>query len=750
VSDPKGVHPAPARPHLAPVLSVLLLVAVASLLGALAWRLTPPEGPPMKRPRRTQARQAVPDEANLLLITIDGVRADRLGSYGDAPLSPTPYLDRLAAEGFLFEQALSPAPQTFPAHAAILTGFSPAGRDDLFRPGAVLPPEHATLAEILRSSGYKTAAFVGATALGRASGLARGFDRYDEPRPGPLPSTLRWLAERPSSEVIDAARAWLDEHFRGRFFLWVHLSDPAAPIPPEALRAAHRRTPYDADLQEADAGVGRLLQRLASLGVAGHTLVAVAGSHGVGLGDHGEQGSGLFLYDTTLRVPMILRLPGVAVRERSIPEQVRLVDLAPTLLDLLRLAPPEAMEGTSLAPLLDPEGTLPPLAATAEAHAPRLYLASEVRRAVRADGFKLIAGATEELYDLRRDPGETRNLSVVQADRAASLRRFLPAARAGTLGPTGTIPAGAPPRGGAVPAADPLSSTPALLEEGFEALRTGEAPRARRALEDLRQLLVTGRRPVPPALLALLGGALRLQGRLDEALQTDEEALRGIDREEVAAADTAQATAAAAGGAAPASPVSGGAATAQAAASAAQPVSAPVAGPTAVAPASSQARPDTLRALLKSEIGACRRLRGETDAAIAAYREAVAVRPDDSEDRLALADLLAGAGRPEDAIDELRKALARAPGEALLLAGLGRALLAAGQPEAAEKELIEALRDAPWLTSPWFDLGRTYEALQRPADAVRAYQDLMARTEPNDPLHRQASDRERLLRTAPR
>jgi arylsulfatase A-like enzyme/tetratricopeptide (TPR) repeat protein len=717
-----AARPAPARPHLAPALSVLLLVAVAALLGALVWRLTPPEGPPMKRPRRTQARQAVPDEANLLLITIDGVRADRLGSYGDAPLSPTPHLDRLAADGFRFEQAMSPAPQTFPAHAALLTGFSPTGREDLFRPGAVLPPEHATLAEILRSSGYKTAAFVGATALGRASGLARGFDRYDEPRPGPLPSTLRWLAERPAAEVIDAARAWLDEHFRGRFFLWVHLSDPAAPHPADALRAAHRRTPYDADLQEADAGVGRLLQRLASLGVAGHTLVAVAGSHGVGLGDHDEQGSGLLLYDTTLRVPMILRLPGVAVRERSVPEQVRLVDLAPTLLDLLRLAPPEAMQGTSLAPLLDPEGTLPPIAATAEAHASRLYLASEVRRAVRADGFKLIASAGEELYDLRRDPGETRNLSAVQADRASSLRRFLPAAGAGGA------PAGAIPGRSAVPAALPLAAAPALLEEGFEALRTGEAPRARRALEDLRQLLVAGRRPVPPALLALLGGALRLQGRLDEALQTDEEALLAIDRDAL----TAVAPPAAAPGIV----------------SAAQPASPPAAGPTAAPPAS-PARPDTLRALLQSEVGACRRLRGETDAAIAMYRESIAVRPDDSEDRLALADLFASAGRPEDAIDELRRALVRAPGEALLLAGLGRALLAAGQPEAAEKELLEALRNAPWLTSPWFDLGRTYEALQRPAEALRAYQDLMARTEPGDPLHRQASDRAHLLRSAP-
>jgi arylsulfatase A-like enzyme/Tfp pilus assembly protein PilF len=686
------------RPAVGSALSILLLVSVASLFGALAWRLTPPEGPPMKRPRRAQARQSVPEEANLLLITIDGLRADRLGSYGDAPLSPTPHLDRLAADGFRFEQALSPAPQTFPAHLALLTGFSPAGREDLFRPGAVLPPEHASLAEILKSSGYRTAAFVGATALGRASGLARGFDRFDEPRPGPLASTLRWLAERPAAEVVDAARAWLDENFRGRFFLWVHLSDPAAPHAAETLRNAHRRSPYDADLEEADAGVGRLLQRLASLGIAGRTLVAVAGSHGVGLGDHGERGSGMDLYDTTLRVPMILRLPGFAVRERSIPEQVRLMDLAPTLLDLLRLAPPEAMQGTSLANLLDPDGTLPPLAATAEAYAQRLYLASGVRRAVRADGFKLIASGAEELYDLRRDPGESRNLSTVQADRARSLRRLLP------------------PDTGAAPPSDPLSPLPALLEEGFEALRAGEAPRARRALEDLRQALAAGRHPAPPALLALLGGALHMQGRIDEALQTDEEALRALDAAAVSAQEGR----------------------------AADQTTAPAVGPPA------PAHPDTLRALLQSEIGACRRLRGERDQAIAAYREAVGTRPDDSEDRLALADLLAEAGLPDEAIDELRAALARAPGDAVLLAGLGRALLAAGQAEAAEQQLLEALRGAPWLTSPWLDLGRAYEALHRPVDALRAYQDLMARTEPDDPLHRQAADRERLLRELPR
>jgi arylsulfatase A-like enzyme/Flp pilus assembly protein TadD len=674
------------------------LVVVTALLGFLIWRLTPPEERRLQRPKRGVARGAMPEDACLVLITIDGLRADRLGSYGEAPLSPTSQIDRLASDGFRFEQAITPTPASFPAHAAILSGFSPVRNAGLLEPGAVLPPGHATLAEILKASGFTTAAFVGSAGVGRASGLARGFDRFDEPHAADRPATLRWLVTRPAGEVIEAARGWLDENFRHRFFLWVQLADPATPRP-TAGRPGHRRDPYDAELEMTDVEIGRLLSRLASLGVMGHTIVVVAGSHGAGLGEHGEPGAGLALYDTTLRVPLILKLPGVSARDRSIPEQVRLQDVAPTVLDLLRLAAPETPEGASLVPLLDPGGTLPPLPALAATEWPRIFLGAPARFALRAGGWKVIEGAAPELYDLRRDPMEARDLARTQTARVGQMLHDLGAA----LSPAGPFPADAPARLGELAPGDrsrdrssasgvaaPAAAT-ALLDEGLAALRQGDGARARRAIEDLTRLVAPDR-PAPAGLLALLGAALRLQGRLPEALAADESALAANEG---------------AGGSGAASPLTG---------------------------------------LLRSEIGACGRLQGRPEAALASYREAVAARPDDMDDRLTLADLLVESGSPDAAIDELRAALARAPDESNLLAGLGRAYLAAGQPAAAILPLQDALRVSPVMTRPWFDLGRAYEALGRPADALRAYQDFQARVpEPRDALFEQAAARVRAL-----
>ncbi|HYV20764.1 MAG TPA: tetratricopeptide repeat protein [Verrucomicrobiae bacterium] len=717
------------RARAAFLLGWLALLAVAALFGALAWRLTPLEGSTLKRTRRVESGH-IPEDASLVLISIDGLRVNRLGSYGDAPLSPTPHLDRLAAEGFRFEQATTPVPETFPAHCALMTGASPVGRPSLLRPGAALPSETTTLAEILRASGYQTAAFVGTSAVGRASGLARGFDRFDEPRAGERPATVRWLAERPSDDVLDAARAWLDDHFRSRFFLWVQLADPAPPHPPDPPRTLRHREPYDAEVESADAGIGRLLQRLASLGVDGRTIVAVVSSHGAGLGEHGEAGSGVGLYDATLRVPMLLRVPGLTVRDRSIPEPVRLFDLAPTLLDLLKLAAPRPMEGTSLTALLDPEGTLPPLPARSEAVLASNWLGAPGRVAVRASGFKLIRGSALELYDLRRDPGETRNLAPVQNERVAEMKRLWPEGFDGRS----AVP------GGGFASPDPSRDIPpggtALLEDAFAALRGGETARAWRALEDLRVMLARGAdRPVPVGLLALEGGALRLQGQVRPALALYETALGALGSPEkpVMVAAGAKTNGSAATGAGAHGPGANGDATK---------------GPAATVPSGSEAeRADPLRGLVLAEIGACRRLLGDRDGAVEAYREAAAARPDDVDDRLALAEALLDAGRTDQAIDELRASLSRAPGEPDLLAGLGRAQVAAGQADAALQSLQDAIRAAPWLHRPWLDLGGAYEALGRVDEARRAYQDVQARTDPDDPLHQQAAERERALRS---
>ena len=684
---------AAARMRLVQAGGIAAFLFVSGLLGLLAWRLTPPGGPPIQRPRPGLVRSQVPEEASLVLITIDGLRTDRLGSYGEAPLSPTPHLDRVVSEGFRFEQAISQAPASFPSHAALLTGFSPVGREGLLAIGGTLPPERVTLAEILRSSGFRTAAFVGSSAVGRATGLARGFDRFDAPHASDRPATARFLAERPASEVIGAARAWLDENFRARFFLWVQVADPLPPHPPVPPRPLGRpRDPYDAEVEETDAEIGRLLARLSSLGVLGHTLVAVVSSHGLGLGEHGEASAGLGLYDEIVRVPMALRLPGVGARDRSIPEQVRLIDLAPTLLDLLRLAAPEPPDGVSLVPLLDPGGEGQPLPAASASLARRELLGAAPALSLRTGGWKLIEGEGEELYDLRRDAKETRNLASAQRGRVEELRRALAA-----IDPQFAAPgrAGSPPAAaGAVP----------LLEEGIAALRTGDAARARRSLEDLRSLLRGGApgRAEPPALLALLGAALRLQGRTGEALALYEEALAAT-------------------------------------------MPAPSVDP-AVAPApAAEAAPSPLAGLLQAEIGACRRREGHLQAAVVAYRAAVAARPDDTEERQALGDLLTDMGLADEAIAELRAAMARTPADPSIQAVMGRAYLSAGQPSAALLPLQDALRSAPWLARPWFDLGQAYEALDRPEEARRAYQDFLVRVRQDDPLRSQAGDRLRAL-----
>jgi tetratricopeptide (TPR) repeat protein len=373
--------------------------------------------------------------------------------------------------------------------------------------------------------------------------------------------------------------------------------------------------------------------------------------------------------------------------DRSIPEQVRLFDMMPTLLDLLRLAAPEAPDGVSLVPLLDPGGELQSLPVIAEASTAQEFLGAPAVRSIRVGGYKLIEGRGEELYDLRRDRGEARNLAPSEQARVAELHHDLEAAwPAGPAGAGGSESAEESPATPPLPQATLLQAAP-LLEEGIVALRGNDPARARRALEDARRLVEGRGRPAPPALLALIGAAVRLQGRPSEALRLDEDALGALD-----------------GNAAP------------------------------------------LLAPLQSEIGACRRLDGELPAALVAYRAAVAARPHDVDDRCALAEVLIETGQAKEAIEELRAGLARAPAQPQLLAVLGRALIAMGEPQAAVGPLLEAVRNAPWLSRPWFDLAQGYEALGRPAEAARTYQYFLTHEpEGENPLRTEAAGRLRAL-----
>ena len=356
-----------------------------------------------------------PRKPNLLLVTLDTVRADHLGCYGDRE-AVTPWLDRLAGEGLRFADAASTVPLTLPSHTSLLSGLLPPHHGLRNNGLGALPAGTATLATLLVAQGYRTGAFIGAFVLDHRFGLARGFEVYDDEIPRDPKAGVSLEAERPGSEVVDRALAWL-EHPAGEdrrpFFLWVHLYDAHAPyVPPPAWGARHPGRPYDAEISAVDEQVGRLLTALDRRGLARTTVVAVAADHGEGLGEHGELTHGLLLYEPTLRVPLVLRAPG-RLAPRVVRTPVSLVDLAPTLAGLLGrtfpATPDQPLDGRNLAPALLQGGEPAAGDLYAETRYPAIFGWSPLA-ALRRRDLKYIASPSPELYDLRRDPRETANL----------------------------------------------------------------------------------------------------------------------------------------------------------------------------------------------------------------------------------------------------------------------------------------------------------------------------------------------------
>jgi arylsulfatase A-like enzyme/Tfp pilus assembly protein PilF len=345
---------------------------------------------------------------SLLLVTLDTTRADRLGCYG-ADGAGTPRLDALARAGVRFERALSPAPLTAPAHASLMTGRVPRRhgvRDNALYP---LPGDVPLLAELLAAAGYDTAAAVSSAVLDRGLGLDRGFGRYDDQvRVGPR-SAFDY-EERAASQTNAAALAEL-ERLRPPFFLWVHYFDPHLPwLPPPPFDRRFAASPYDGEIAFMDRELGRLLD--AAAGRAERLLVVAAGDHGESLGEHGERAHGVFLYQATQRVPLIVAGPGIP-RGRVVDAPVGLVDLLPTLLELLGVAAPDGLDGRSLAAALAAGSDRRRLAAAElemESHFPRLAYGWASLRALARGELVLIDAPRPELYDLAADPGEERNL----------------------------------------------------------------------------------------------------------------------------------------------------------------------------------------------------------------------------------------------------------------------------------------------------------------------------------------------------
>jgi arylsulfatase A-like enzyme/Tfp pilus assembly protein PilF len=365
---------------------------------------------------------------NVLLITIDTLRVDRVGAFG-GPAGLTPNLDRLASEGLRLTRAYSAAPLTLPSHASILTATSPPVHglraNGLFRLGPSLP----TLATILKAAGYRTGAFVGSFVLDARFGLNRGFDEYDDRYGEKHPGDPAEGAERRGEDVIKPALAWISRATGtvapgtlAPFFAWVHLYDPHEPYrAPEPYASQH--APYDAEVAYTDVIVGRLLAGLPA-GALERTLVLIAADHGESLGEHGERTHGVFTYDVTMRVPWIIWSGPSRVPPGSSDALVRLIDLAPTTLDLVGVGSPPQFEGRSIVAAVGGRASETP-AGYVEAMDANLTRNWAPLTGVVTRTHKLIDLPIPELYDLVADPKETTNLFSRDGERARTLGALL-------------------------------------------------------------------------------------------------------------------------------------------------------------------------------------------------------------------------------------------------------------------------------------------------------------------------------------
>jgi arylsulfatase A-like enzyme len=357
----------------------------------------------------------------VVLVTIDTLRADRVGCYG-SERTRTPEIDTLAAGGVRFAAAISPAPLTLPAHASLLTALEPprhgVRHNSIHRLGA----GPATLAEQLRAAGFETAAFVGALVLDSRFGLARGFDVYDDRMERRSAATVGY-AERRGDRVVDAALRWL-ETAPDRFFLWLHLYDPHTRYdPPPGFAVAYPGDPYAGEIAFADAQVGRLLGGIRSRWGSSGLLVALTSDHGESLFEHGEPTHSYTLYEATQRVPLVLA--GAGLPEGVVFESpVGLVDVAPTLLAASGAAPIPDADGRDLGPLVRGNEREERFAYM-ETLATRFDFGWSPLFGIRTRRYKYVRAPRAELYDLLEDPAETINLASGQPERVARLEAFL-------------------------------------------------------------------------------------------------------------------------------------------------------------------------------------------------------------------------------------------------------------------------------------------------------------------------------------
>jgi arylsulfatase A-like enzyme/Tfp pilus assembly protein PilF len=393
---------------------------------------------------------------NVILITVDTTRADRMGFLG-SKLGLTPNLDTLARDSAIFTRAFSQVPLTAPSHATILTGTYPQFHqvNDFQVPLAQdLPYAPA----ILRKRGYSTSAFVGAMVLDPHAGFARGFDRgfdtYDAGFHQVRPGEDRYHStERRGGEVVAHALAWLNQHPQGPFFMWLHLYDAHDPYdPPEPYKSKYASALYDGEIAYADSALGTFLSQLRARGLYDGALIAVMADHGEALGDHGEDTHGFFLYDETIHVPLVIKLPSAAsagkdsttksAAGKKIENRVGLVDVLPTILEAVGIAVPQEVQGESLLGMLMPKpapaesvgasavpDASPDRPAYAETDYPRNTYGWSPLRALRTGKYLYIKAPQQELYDQYEDPKAEHDLASASTAVTSTLAGQLDAFR---------------------------------------------------------------------------------------------------------------------------------------------------------------------------------------------------------------------------------------------------------------------------------------------------------------------------------
>lgn len=658
-------------------------LAIAGI--ALAWSGCSEEPPkaPAAPSAESPTRATMPDRPNLVLITMDTTRADHLGCYGDAK-AQTPRLDALARAGVVFDDAVAVAPITLPAHASILTGQYPPRdgvRDnDDFR----LAASETTLAEHLVSLGYRAEASVGSVVVGPETGLDQGFEAYYGVPPDttaklmgdPGSITPREPARRPADAVAkDAVRAI--DAMKGRpFFLWVHFYDPHRPyLAPPEIRERFPDDPYDGEIAFMDSGIGRVLDALRQDGLDDTTVVVAVADHGEGLGEHGEATHELFVYDATLRIPLIVRAPAKLRPGTRFPGLVSQVDLVPTLLDLMGLPPLKTAQGRSVAAALGGASLPPREPVYAESlYAERAYGWAPLF-ALRSDSEKFIDAPEPELYDLKSDPGERTNLAPDRTSEVAAWRKRLRAAMLAI----GTAPA--------APAADDAERREKLQSLGY--LSAGAPGLARKDRPDPKRMA-----PLHEQIMSAI--YLKEQGRLDEAerllvavLAKDphnpaaelylgsirfikSRGAEGVDRLRAAAAD---------------------------------------------APGSWINQWNLGNALLHA---------GRFDEAVRALDAATRIKPQDPQSFYALGNALGRAGREREAVTAYRRARALGMSSPEFEASFGVALLQSGDAPGAERALRAAVAGDPSLADAWSELGVLLDKTRRRPEAVQAFDKALA------------------------